>query len=113
MGFQVEATRGTMEYLKAKGMEVLVVNKVMEGRPHIVDHIKNKEIALVVNTVGDMKSQKDSFSIRRNALTYGVPYYTTIAGARAAIRGIEAVKTRGLQVKSLQEYHEILGKVWG
>jgi carbamoyl-phosphate synthase large subunit len=109
LGFQVEATRGTMEYLKAQGIPVLLVNKVAEGRPHVVDHIKNKEIALVVNTVGDVKSQRDSFSIRRTALSYGVPYYTTIAGARAALRGIEAMSRGVLQVKSLQEYHGTVG----
>ncbi|MBI4714448.1 MAG: carbamoyl-phosphate synthase large subunit [Nitrospirae bacterium] len=74
VGFEVEATGGTMEYLQKHGLDVRLVNKVAEGRPHVVDHLKNKEIALVVNTVGDKKSQKDSFSIRRTALTYGVPY---------------------------------------
>jgi carbamoyl-phosphate synthase large subunit len=108
LGFEVEATRGTLEFMKKNGLEVLPVNKVAEGRPHIVDHLKNKEIALVVNTVGDKKSQRDSFEIRRTALMYGVPYYTTIAGARAAVRGIEAMVQKGgegLQVRCLQEYH--------
>ena len=65
--------------LQEYGIPVTVVNKVKEGRPHIVDHIKNGDIVLVVNTVGDMKSKNDSYSIRRSALTKGIPYYTTIS----------------------------------
>ena len=65
-----------------------------EGRPHIVDHIKNGEIDLVINTVGDKQSQEDSYSIRRTALTQNVPYYTTVAGARALVNGMEAIKRK-------------------
>jgi carbamoyl-phosphate synthase large subunit len=78
---------------------------VQEGRPHIVDHLKNKEIALVINTVGDKVSQADSYSIRRTALTYAIPYFTTLAEAKAAVRGIEAVLKQGFQIKPLQDYH--------
>lgn len=104
-GFQIEATRGTASYLMEKGLPVRVVNKVKEGRPHIVDHIKNGDIALVVNTVGDMRSKYDSYSVRRTALIKGVPYYTTMAGAKAAVSGIEALRKRALGIRSLQEYH--------
>jgi carbamoyl-phosphate synthase large subunit len=105
MGFALEATRGTAVYLSQHGIEVEPVNKVKEGRPHLVDHIKNGEICLVVNTVGSESSQADSASIRREALQHGVPYFTTMPGARAAVMGIEAERRKGLTIKSLQEYH--------
>lgn len=106
-GFLLEATRGTAVEFQKYGIPVSVVNKVNEGRPHIVDHIKNGEIALVVNTVGDVKSKGDSYSIRRSALTKGIPYYTTISGAKAAVSGIEALQMRSVEIKSIQEYHNI------
>jgi carbamoyl-phosphate synthase large subunit len=105
LGFTVEATRGTAGYLAQHGVVVDVVNKVAEGRPHIVDHIKNGEIHLVINTVGDKASQLDSASLRRAALVQNVPYQTTMAGARASLMGIEAGLTRKLTVKPLQEYY--------
>jgi len=105
LGFTVEATRGTAGYLAQHGVVVETINKVTEGRPHIVDHIKNGEIALVINTVGDKVSQVDSASLRRAALVQSVPYQTTMAGARATLMGIEAGLTRKLTVKPLQEYY--------
>ncbi len=105
LGFLLEATRGTAAYLQENGVEVEPVNKVKEGRPHIVDHIKNGEISLVVNTVGSESSQADSASIRREALQKGLPYYTTMPGARAAVTGMEATLRKGLTIRSLQEYH--------
>ena len=105
LGFAVEATRGTAGYLGEHGVSVETVNKVTEGRPHIVDHIKNREIQMVINTVGDKVSQADSASIRRAALVHAVPYITTMAGARAALMGIEAGVKRRLSVKPLQEYY--------
>ena len=105
--FRIEATRGTAAYMGDHGLEVDTVNKVMEGRPHVVDHIKNGDIHLVVNTVGSRSSQADSASIRREALQKGLPYYTTIPGAKAAVRAIEAVLKKGLTIRSLQEYHSV------
>ncbi|MBI3610047.1 MAG: carbamoyl-phosphate synthase large subunit [Nitrospirae bacterium] len=105
LGFTIIATSGTAQYLEEHGVASERVNKVQEGRPHIVDHLKNKEIALVINTVGDKKSQADSYSIRRTALTYFVPYFTTLAEAKAAVRGIEAVLKQGFGIKPLQAYH--------
>jgi carbamoyl-phosphate synthase large subunit len=105
LGFTVEATRGTAAYLAQHGVGVDTVNKVTEGRPHIVDHIKNGEIHLVINTVGDKVSQMDSASLRRAALVQNVPYQTTMAGARATLMGIEAGLKRRLTVKPLQEYY--------
>ncbi|HYA31751.1 MAG TPA: carbamoyl-phosphate synthase large subunit, partial [Thermodesulfovibrionales bacterium] len=105
MGFEVIATRGTAEHLGSKGIEVGVVNKVMEGRPHIVDLIKNKEISFVINTVSGAQAQKDSFSIRQSALQYRVPFTTTITGANAVVRAIEMLLKRKIHIKSLNEYH--------
>ena len=103
--FTIEATSGTAAYLRDQGVEVQTVNKVNEGRPHIVDHIKNGEISLVINTVGSEASQADSASIRREALQKGLPYYTTMRGALAAALGIEASLRKALTIRSLQEYH--------
>jgi carbamoyl-phosphate synthase large subunit len=104
-GFSVIATKGTARFLAEKGLEVEVINKVAEGRPHIVDLIKNKEIVFVINTVSDAQAQKDSFSIRRSALQYGVPYTTTVAGARAVVSAIEMLKKKKITIKPIQEYH--------
>ena len=105
-GFTIIATKGTAQYLESQQIHAKEINKVTEGRPHIVDALKNREIALVINTVGDKASQADSYSIRRTALTYNIPYFTTVAEARAAAKGIESVLKRGFQIKSLQEYHQ-------
>jgi len=105
MGFQIEATRGTADFLQRHGVDLESVNKVKEGRPHIVDHMKNNEIGLVINTVGDKTSQKDSYSIRRTALNHNIPYFTTMAGARAAIEGIEDFLKKGITIQAIQDYH--------
>ena len=104
-GFSVIATRGTAEFLDGKGLPVEMINKVAEGRPHIVDLIKNKEIVFVINTVSGAQAQKDSFSIRRSALQYGVPYTTTVAGARAVVSAIESLRKKKITIKPIQEYH--------
>ncbi len=105
-GFSVVATRGTAAYLHSKGIEVEVINKVTEGRPHIVDLIKNKEIVFVINTVFGAQAQKDSLSIRRSALQYGIPYTTTVSGAKAVVTAIESLRNRSMGIMSLQEYHK-------
>jgi carbamoyl-phosphate synthase large subunit len=93
LGFRLIATRGTAEVLAAHGIAVSVVNKVAEGRPHIVDMIKNGEVSLVVNTAGDRRSSvADSRSIRTSAVQRRVTYYTTVAGARAATEGMRHMK---------------------
>lgn len=105
LGFQIQATTGTAGYLREHGIDVTTVNKVSEGRPHIVDHIKNGDIALVVNTVRTASAHSDSISIRREALHKGLSYYTTMRGAKAAVLGIEAIVRKELSIRSLQEYH--------
>ncbi|HEY6008472.1 MAG TPA: carbamoyl-phosphate synthase large subunit [Geobacteraceae bacterium] len=103
-GFHMVATRGTASYLQEKGVPVQVINKVLEGRPHIVDAIKNGDIALVINTTHGAQAVADSFSIRRTALMHNLAYYTTVAGARAVADGILAIKQAELDVKPLQEF---------
>ncbi len=110
LGFSVIATRGTAAYLKKHGLSVETVNKVTEGRPNIVDYIKNNKINFVINTVTGAKAQKDSFSIRESALRHGVTYTTTIAGSRAAINAIEVILKKQLNILSLQEYHKAVHK---
>jgi carbamoyl-phosphate synthase large subunit len=104
MGFTLLATRGTATKLRDAGLPVTVVNKVMEGRPHCVDAIRNGEIQLVINTTGSGAAVADSFDIRRGALTTGVPHYTTMAGARAAVHAIAALKAGTLDVAPVQAY---------
>jgi len=104
MGFEIVATSGTAEHLEKAGIAVVTVNKVLEGRPHIVDEMQNGDIHLVFNTTEGASSIADSYSLRRNALTQKIPYYTTVAGARAAIASIEAVQSGGLEVAPLQSY---------
>jgi carbamoyl-phosphate synthase large subunit len=104
MGFALIATRGTAKVLEAAGLTVAVVNKVLEGRPHVVDSLKNGEIHLVFNTTDGQQALVDSSSIRRAALTLKVPYYTTMAGAAAAIQAIQALRTGSLEVAPLQSY---------
>ncbi len=104
LGYRISATAGTWRYLKEKGLSPIRVNKVLEGRPHIVDAIKNNEIALVMNTTEGPKALTDSRSLRRNALLHKVPYYTTLAGAIAAAEGMKAYRSGDLEVRSLQSY---------
>jgi carbamoyl-phosphate synthase large subunit len=103
-GFELVATRGTAMHLQEKGIPVQLVNKVLEGRPHIVDSIKNNEICMVINTTQGAQAVADSFSIRRNTLMNNIAYFTTTAGARAAVDGIIAMLREELDVKPLQEY---------
>lgn len=103
-GFKLVATRGTAAYLEEKGVPVQIINKVAEGRPHVVDAIKNNEICMVINTTQGAQAVADSFSIRRNALVNNVAYFTTTAGARAAVDGIIAMQQSELDVKPLQDY---------
>ncbi len=106
LGYTITATGGTWRYLKEKGLSPRRINKVLEGRPHIVDAIKNNEIALVMNTTEGPKALADSRSLRRNALLHKVPYYTTLSGAIAAAEGMRAYRSGDLEVRSLQSYFD-------
>ncbi len=104
MGFAIIATSGTAKRISDAGLPVKLVNKVLEGRPHCVDAIRSGEVQLVVNTANGAQTLADSFDIRRSALTHGVPHYTTMAGARAAVHAIAALKGGTLEVAPLQSY---------
>jgi carbamoyl-phosphate synthase large subunit len=105
LGFKVIATSGTAAHLHARGLPVELVNKVAQGRPHIVDRLLDGDVALVFNTTEGWQSLKDSHSIRTTALTKKVPYFTTAPASLAAARAIEAVRGRALEVASLQSYY--------
>ncbi|MCX5615097.1 carbamoyl-phosphate synthase large subunit [Bombella saccharophila] len=104
MGFTILATRGTADRLKEAGIPVTQVNKVLEGRPHCVDAIHSNEVQMVINTAQGGQSVRDSFDIRRSALTMNIPHYTTIAGARAATYAISVLKQKEADVAPLQSY---------
>jgi carbamoyl-phosphate synthase large subunit len=110
LGFQLCATRGTAAYLAERGIDVTAVNKVVEGRPHVVDMIKNGEIDMIINTTDERQaSVRDSYSIRRSALQARVTYFTTVAGARAGCTGMQQM--RELRAYSVQSLHGLLSPV--
>jgi carbamoyl-phosphate synthase large subunit len=104
MGFRIVATRGTKRHLEALGIPCELVNKVLEGRPHVVDSMKNGEISIVFNTTEGATALADSKDIRRTALLNHIPYYTTLAGAIAVTKAIRALKADILKVAPLQSY---------
>ncbi len=106
MGFTIVATKGTSNFLNDYGIPNQPVLKVAEGRPHVVDSMKSGDIQMVINTAFGAKSVKDSYEIRRTALTQNIAYYTTIAGAKATVSAIESLKKETLDVRPLQEYHK-------
>jgi carbamoyl-phosphate synthase large subunit len=105
MGFTVIATAGTADYLRSQGIEVATVNKVAQGRPHIVDRIKDGDVDIIFNTTEGWQSHKDSASIRASALMAKVPYFTTAASSAAVTRAIAAQSEHSLEVRSLQSYY--------
>ncbi|MEM9619075.1 MAG: carbamoyl-phosphate synthase large subunit [Pseudomonadota bacterium] len=107
MGFSIIATGGTADYLQQQDVDVSRINKVLEGRPHIVDALKNGEVHLVFNTTEGAQSVKDSRSIRTTSLAQKIPCITTAAGARAAVRAIEAMRAGDLEVAPLQSYFSV------
>jgi len=106
LGFRLVATEGTAAALIGAGIAAERVAKVTDGvRPHIVDRMKNGEIALVVNTPEGRASRQDSYEIHRAAIVLGIPYFTTLAAAKAAVGGIRALRAGRLEVRPLQAYH--------
>jgi carbamoyl-phosphate synthase large subunit len=99
------ATRGTHNFLAQNGIQAKMIDKIHEGRPHVVDAIKNKEIHLIINTPSGKLGKHDDSYIRKAAIKYKVPHITTIAAAVAAARGIEAFQGGKSDVRSLQSYH--------
>jgi carbamoyl-phosphate synthase large subunit len=105
LGYKVVATGGTADYLAGQGLDIERVNKVAQGRPHIVDKIKDGEIALIFNTTEGWQSHRDSASIRASAVTHKIPYFTTAASSVAVVLAIAARRERNLEVRSLQDYY--------
>jgi carbamoyl-phosphate synthase large subunit len=106
MGFEILATVGTYEYLTKAGVNVTRINKVREGRPHCVDRMLDGDVHLVMNTTAGLQAIKDSFDIRRTALVRGIPYYTTLSAAKAAVGAIAELRSGRMDVRSLQEYQQ-------
>jgi len=104
LDFKLICTSGTSKFLSDNGIVNEKVNKVSEGRPDITDYLKNNDVQLLINTTFGEKEVAQSYSIRRNTLIYNVPYFTTIAGAKAAVGAIESIKKEGLEVKAIQDY---------
>ena len=105
LGFRVIATAGTATYLSGEGLAVERVNKVAQGRPHIVDKIKDGEVGLIFNTTEGWQSHKDSASIRASAVMQKIPYFTTAASSAAVVRAIASLRDHSLEVRSLQDYY--------
>ncbi|MGO9136986.1 MAG: carbamoyl-phosphate synthase large subunit [Syntrophales bacterium] len=105
MGFHIMATRGTAAHLERNGIKTETIFKLSEGRPHVVDRIKNGDIQVVINTSVGRRSSLDAYHIRRGALTYNVLYTTTIAGAKALSEAVLALKKENWEVSPLQDYH--------
>lgn len=108
-GFKLVSTHGTLLALQEADIPAKLINKVTEGRPHIVDALKNGDIDLVINTTEGRQALSDSKGLRREAISSNIPYYTTIAGARAAVQAIESLQKEVLDVRPLQSYFERLG----
>jgi carbamoyl-phosphate synthase large subunit len=110
LGFEIVATRGTGATIRNARVPVEIINKVLEGSPHVVDALANHNIQIVINTTQGTQAVRDSYAIRRNALLAGVPYFTTMPAALAAVDALEAwalMGGRAPQVRSLQEWHAL------
>ncbi len=107
LGFTIMATVGTRQVLQEKGLKIESVLKLHEGRPHVLDAIKNQKIQLIINTPSGEEAQTDARLIRRTALSYKIPIITTIAGAKATVAAIRSLQTTTLDVKTIQDYGSI------
>ncbi len=106
LGYKIVSTSGTGEILRKSGLEIEEVAKLGEGRPDVLDLVKNGEVKLLINTPGDKRTKVDETKIRSGAIMRLVPIVTTLSGARATVNGLEAVKKKGFKVKALQDYHK-------
>jgi carbamoyl-phosphate synthase large subunit len=110
MGFDIIATSGTAKVISRNNIPVKALPRISEGRPNILDYIKDKKVHLIINTPSGRIPRKDEVKIRSQAIIYGIPCITTIAGAQASVNGIEVLKKNKTTVKPLQEYHKTLSK---
>ena len=106
LGFKLVSTRGTAEFLRKEGLEVGEVMKIHEGRPDVLDFLRNSKVDLIINTPAGKATKEDETRIRSLAVARGIPCVTTIPGANALITGIAALRERGYEVRSLQEWHQ-------
>lgn len=106
LGFKLIATKNTGAFLRERGLDVQEISKIGEGRPDMLDIIKNKQVDLIINTPKGTRSRSDGYAIRQNALIHGVPVITTVFGAEAAVDGIAALRKEGYVVKPIQEYYQ-------
>jgi carbamoyl-phosphate synthase large subunit len=107
LGFNIMATSGTADALKSNDIDIQILPKLHEGRPNIIDLIKDEKVALIINTPSGKATKEDEMRIRSQAILYNVPLITTISGAQASVNGIEnLIKKPKVTVKSLQEYHK-------
>jgi carbamoyl-phosphate synthase large subunit len=106
LGFTIIATAGTAQYLTDHGVACVKINKISQGRPHILDKIHDKEICWIINTSMGSRTTEDSYAIRRSALDYHLPYSTTVTGALSMVKAMEALRESELNVKAVQEYFE-------
>jgi carbamoyl-phosphate synthase large subunit len=113
IGFELVATKGTAKVLANNGIPVQTAFKVGEGRPDIVDRMKNGEIQLVINTPSGKKPKMDEVAIRSQSVAHNIPCITTLSGAEAVVNGIESLLKKGMSVKSIQEYHRDIKSKFG
>jgi carbamoyl-phosphate synthase large subunit len=106
LGFEIFATKHTADFFTENGLPVKIVNKISEGRPNVVDIIKNKQIDIVINTPSGKQSRADGYSIRRSAVLYNVPIVTTLAAARATVEGIKTLRKKDYTVKPIQDFYK-------
>jgi carbamoyl-phosphate synthase large subunit len=109
-GFNILATEGTGKALQAKGIEVKILPRLSEGRPNVLDYIKNKDLHLIINTPAGRIPKQDEVIIRSTAALYGLAVITTVAGAVASAKAIEVLRKGTLIVKSVQDYHKVIPK---
>jgi carbamoyl-phosphate synthase large subunit len=107
MGYSLMGTEGTSRFMKENGLEIQAVKKIAEGRPNVLDVIKNKEVALVINTPDGRRARSDGYHIRRTSLQFNVPIVTTLSSARAVVEGLQESRRSPWQIHSLQELHRI------
>ena len=104
LGFKISATKGTASFLKKKNIDCVSIKKVKEGKPDIVNFINEKKVSLIFNTTEGTQAIKDSFTLRRSAIYNRIPYYTTMAGAKAVVEAIKELSKKNLKISSLQKY---------
>ena len=113
LGFKIVSTRGTAEFLKKRGVKVDEVMKIHEGRPNVLDFLRDEKVDLIINTPAGKATKEDETKIRSLAVSRGIPCVTTIPGMQAMVTGIDSLRNEGFEVCSLQEWHEKIQRAKG